>query len=479
MLLRRFFHPRLAQSSYLIACSATREALVIDPHRDVDLYLGAARAEGVRISAVTETHVHADYLSGSRDLAAQTGARLYLSGEGRGPWSYTDDYVRSSGAVLLRDGYVIKIGAIRIEAVHTPGHTPEHLTFVVTDTAAASEPMGAVTGDFVFVGDVGRPDLLERAVRVTGSAEGAARQLYHSLNRLRGYADYLQVWPGHSAGSACGKGLSAVPQSTLGYERRHNWALRLDDEDRFVEEVLHGQPEPPAYFAAMKRLNASGPPPWTEVTRPARASVDEIAAAVERGDVIIDSRPTEEYAAGHIPGSIHIPLDRSFLAWAGSLVPLSANVLMIGDDLRLAHAVADLGLIGIDHVVAHAGPEAVDAWRASGRSLEEMRRVSVGDVAERRGDHRLTVLDVRSFAEREEGHIPGSVHIPLAELPSRLDELARDGEIVVHCQGGARSSIATSLLLAHQFQRVEDLRGGMNAWREAGQSVLTGEAAAA
>ena len=452
---------------------------MIDPHRDVELYLGAARAEGVRISAVTETHVHADFLSGSHALAAQTGARLYLSGEGRGSWSYTDDFVRSSGAVLLRDGYVIKIGAIRVQALHTPGHTPEHLTFVVTDTAAASEPMGAATGDFVFVGDVGRPDLLERAVHVSGSADGAARQLYHSLNRLGGYADYLQLWPGHSAGSACGKGLSAVPQSTLGYERRHNWALRLADEDRFVAEVLHGQPEPPAYFASMKRLNASGPPPWTEVTRPARASLDEIAAAVQRGDVIIDSRATEEYAAGHIPGSIHIPLDRSFLAWAGSLVPLSAKVLLIGDDNQLAHAVADLGLIGIDNVVAHAGPEVIDAWRASGRSLEQTAGTSVEEVAERLGDDRLTVLDVRTIAEREEGQIPGSLHIPLTELSGRLGELARDSELVVHCQAGARSAIATSVLLAHGFQRVEDLRGGMNAWREAGQSVVTGSAAPA
>ncbi len=478
MLLRRFFHPRLAQSSYLIACTASREALVIDPHRDVELYLDAARAEGVRISAVTETHVHADFLSGSRDLAAQTGARLYLSGEGRGPWSYTDDFVRSSGAVLLRDGYVIKIGAIRVQVLHTPGHTPEHLTFVVTDTAAASEPMGAITGDFVFVGDVGRPDLLERAVHVTGSADSAARQLYHSLDRLGGYADYLQLWPGHSAGSACGKGLSAVPQSTLGYERRHNWALRLDDEDQFVAEVLHGQPEPPAYFAAMKRLNASGPPPWTAVTRPARALLDEIATAVRRGDVVIDSRPTEEYAAGHIPGSIHIPLDRSFLAWAGSLVPLSAKVFVIGDDNHMAHAAADLGLIGIDGVVAHAGPEVIDAWRASGRALEQVIGASVEELAERLGDDRLTVLDVRTIAEREEGRIPGSVHIPLTELPDRLGELGRDAELVVHCQAGSRSAIATSVLLAHGFQHVGDLRGGMKAWRDAGQSVVTGSTTA-
>jgi hydroxyacylglutathione hydrolase len=474
MLLRRFFNSRLAQSSYLIACSASREAIVIDPHRDVEVFLAAAGAEGVRITAVTETHVHADFLSGSRDLAAQAGARLYLSGEGRGPWSYSEEFIKSSGAVLLRDGYVIKIGAIRVEAMHTPGHTPEHLTFVVTDTAAGSEPMGAVTGDFVFVGDVGRPDLLERAVHVLGSADGAARQLYHSLNRLGGLADYLQLWPGHSAGSACGKGLSAVPQSTLGYERRHNWGLRVDNEDQFVTEVLHGQPEPPAYFAEMKRLNANGPPPWSDIRRPARASLDELVAALASGDVVIDSRSTEEYAAGHIPGTIHIPSDRSFLNWAGSLVPLSAKVLIIGDDAQLAHTASDLGLIGIDQVVALAGPEIIDAWHKSGRALEDVRRVSVRAAAERLGDDGLTILDVRTAAEREEGHIPGSVHVPLAQLPSRLGELGRDSTVIVHCQGGSRSAIATSVLLARGFHAVEDLRGGLTAWREAGQSVVTG-----
>jgi hydroxyacylglutathione hydrolase len=228
MLLRRFFHPRLAQSSYLIACGTSREAWVIDPHRNVDLYLAAAQQEGVRIVGVAETHVHADFLSGACELAARAGARLYLSGEGRGPWTYTDDYIKRSGAARLHDGYTVRIGAVRLDVMHTPGHTPEHLTFFVTDTAAAAEPMGVVTGDFLFVGDVGRPDLLEVAVQVAGSADRSARQLFQSLTRLATYADYLQVWPGHGAGSACGKGLSAVPQSTLGYERRYNWALRAE-----------------------------------------------------------------------------------------------------------------------------------------------------------------------------------------------------------------------------------------------------------
>lgn len=473
MLLRRFFHPRLAQSSYLVACSASREAIIIDPSRDVDLFLEAARAEGVRIVGVTETHVHADFLSGSRELAARTGAQLYLSGAGRGPWSYTDDFVRATGAVLLQDQTVIQFGAVRLEAIHTPGHTPEHLTFLVTDTAVADEPMGAITGDFLFVGDVGRPDLLERSVRVAGSSDSAARTLFRSLGRLRSYPDYLQLWPGHSAGSACGKGLSAVPHSTLGYERRHNWALQVGDEEQFVTMVLGGQPEPPAYFSDMKRLNAQGSAACDETARPAHVSPDEVVQAIDRGAVVIDARSTEAYAAGHIPGTIHIPPDRSFLTWAGSVVPLSAEVLMIGDELQIAHAVSDLALIGIDHVIGYAGPEVVAAWQQSGRPLETVRAVSVGDVARQARGGDVTVLDVRTSAERAEGHIAGSIHIPLPELCGRLDELDRARPMVVHCQAGARSAIATSVLLARGFPRVEDMRGGLNAWQEAGQQVLT------
>lgn len=479
MLLRRFFQARLAQATYLIACSASREAIVIDPHRDVKVFLAAARAEGVRITAVTETHVHADFLSGSRDLAGETGAQLYLSGAGRGPWSYTDDFVSRARAVLLRDGDVIRIGAVRLETLHTPGHTPEHLTFLVTDTAAAGEPMGAVTGDFLFVGDVGRPDLLERAVHVVGSADGAARQLYHSLGRLTRYPDYLQLWPGHSAGSACGKGLSAVPQSTLGYERRHNWALCVEDEEAFVSSVLEGQPEPPAYFADMKRLNARGSAPLKEIPPPAPMSSEDVAAAMTHGVVVIDGRLTEEYAAGHIPGTMHIPMDRSFVTWMGSLVPLGAQVVLVGEQAQLAAAVDDLRLIGMDHVVGCASAEVVQAWRESGKPLQSVAGASPDDVAARVHRGGVTVLDVRTPAEWTQSRIPGATHIPLTELPSRIGEIQTDQPVIVHCQGGARSAIAASLLQARGFTAVEDLRGGLNAWREAGHGVVTDPCAAA
>jgi hydroxyacylglutathione hydrolase len=238
MLLKRFYDPKLAQASYLVGCAATGEALVVDPNRDVDQYVTAADDEGLRISHVTETHIHADFVSGSRELAARTGAKLYLSDEGGPDWRYA--FAAADGAMLLRDSDSFMVGTVRVEALHTPGHTPEHMTFLITDTATTDRPMGAFTGDFIFVGDVGRPDLLERAAKVAGTMEAGARTLYHSIQRFKGLPDWLQLWPGHGAGSACGKALGAVPSTTLGYERISNWALNAESEDAFVREVLAG-----------------------------------------------------------------------------------------------------------------------------------------------------------------------------------------------------------------------------------------------
>ena len=471
VLLRRFFNPRLAQSSYLIACSTSREGIVIDPHRNIEVFVAAAAADGVRITAVTETHIHADFLSGSAELAARSGARLYLSGEGRGSWSYADDFIRAAGPVLLQHGFAIRVGAVRLDILHTPGHTPEHITFLVTDTAVADEPMGAVTGDFLFVGDIGRPDLLERAIQVAGSAEGGARQLFRSLKRLSSFADYVQLWPGHSAGSACGKGISAVPHSTLGYERRHNWALQIGHEDEFVAGVLGGQPEAPAYFADMKRLNARGSRPWSEVGRPRQVGLDDLVGHLSHGTVVIDTRSASAYAANHIPGTVSLPLDRSFLTWTGSVVPIDASLLLIGDEHAVGEAVVDLGLIGMDHVIGYAGSDVIDAWQRRGRPLEPVRVVSAASAAERFRQGSVVVLDVRGASERAARHIPGSLHIPLPELPARVGEVPSTTPVVVHCQSGARSMIATSLLMTHGHANVENMEGGLAAWLEAGEPL--------
>jgi hydroxyacylglutathione hydrolase len=394
-----------------------------------------------------------------------------LSGEGRGPWSYTDAYIAESGAHLVRAGESIRVGNVRVDVIHTPGHTPEHLTFLVTDTAGAAEPMGAVTGDFVFVGDVGRPDLLERAVQVAGSADAMARQLYHSLVRFAGWPDYLQLWPGHGAGSACGKDLSAVPQSTLGYERRHNWAFRIEDEETFVAAALEGQPEPPAYFAEMKRLNASGPRPWPDVMRPARLAPDEFAEAVARGGPVIDTRPAAEFAAGHIPGTINIPFDRSFLTWAGTLVPMASEIVLVGSETRLAVVVRSLALIGLDQVVGYAAADVLEAWERSRGPLARVRELSADEVAEALRQRAVSVVDVRGMAEWESGHLPEAIHVPLGVLRDRLAELPRDRPLIAQCQSGGRSAIAASIMQAAGFRDVAHLRGGLAAWQRAGHAL--------
>lgn len=289
MLLRQIYHEGLAQASYLIGCQATGEAIVIDPNRNIEQYLAAAQRAGLRITAVTETHIHADFVSGARELAARADARLYLSDMGPAEWKYA--YAADAGASLLRDGDHLMVGNVRLEVRHTPGHTPEHITFLVTDTAHACLPMGLVSGDFVFVGDVGRPDLLERAVGVSGTMEAAARQLFHSLQRFRELPDYLQVWPGHGAGSACGKALGAVPQSTVGYEKAINWAFDIRTEAAFVEAVLAGQPDPPPYFAQMKRVNKAGPAP-RPTDLPAELAFDRLVPALAGELLVVDTRPT-------------------------------------------------------------------------------------------------------------------------------------------------------------------------------------------
>src|SRR5215207_1130570 len=365
MYFRRFYDDQLAQASYLLGCQVTGEALVVDPNRHVGPYLRTAESEGFRITHVTETHIHADFVSGARELAARAGARLLLSGEGGEAWRYR--YAGEAGAESLCDGGQFGVGRLSFRVAHTPGHTPEHLLFLVTDTAGATEPMGALTGDFLFVGDVGRPDLLERAARQAGTAEASARQLFRSLQRLAPLPDWLQLWPGHGAGSACGKALGAVPQSTLGYERRFNWAFGVADEDAFVRAVLAGQPEPPPYFAKMKRINRDGPRVLGELARAPRVAAAGVARALAAGAIVVDTRPAREYVAHGVPGTINIPAGRAFTTWAGWLLPYDRDLHLVVDD-RTGHATDDLlrGLagIGLDRVAGVAGAELLDRWSA-------------------------------------------------------------------------------------------------------------------
>lgn len=470
MILKRFYDEKLAQASYLIGCAATGEALVVDANRDAGQYIAAAEAEALRVAHVTETHIHADYVSGSLELASRTGARLYLSGEGGGEWQY--GFAADAGARTLADGDEFRMGNIRIQAVHTPGHTPEHLTFLVTDGAAADRPLGALTGDFLFVGDVGRPDLLEKAAGVRGTMEAGARDLFRSLTRFRSaYPDWLQIWPGHGAGSACGKGIGAVPQSTLGYEALFNRAFSYDDEDAFVRAVLAGQPEPPRYFAEMKRINRDGPPLLGGFPQPPRLSADDLPALLEERRLVVDTRPADDYAAAHIPGTLNIPLDRSFTTWAGWLVRYGAPFHLIGDAASIEAAVRDLAMIGLDAVAGYFESTVVERWAAAGRETTGVRRIAPAELAARLREDEVRVLDIRGAAEWEAARIPGAPNVPLGHLAERVAELPTGRPLVVHCETGARSAIAASLLEMLGVADVLDLEGGIQAWREAGLAM--------
>jgi hydroxyacylglutathione hydrolase len=468
MIVKQFYEESLAQSAYLIGCAASGEALVIDPTIDIGPYLAAAEAEGLRITAVAETHIHADFVSGARALATAAGATLYVSGEGGPEWQYA--FAHEPGVRVLRNGDVIELGLIRIDVVHTPGHTPEHLMFVVTDTRASSVPLGAFTGDFVFVGDVGRPDLLETAAGQIGTMESSARQLFVSLRTLLRLPDHLLIWPGHGNGSACGKSLGGVPVSSLGYERLVNWALREGDQRAFVASVLEDQPDPPLYFGEMKRVNKEGVPAWTASPDLSAVDAGALDALVRSGQLVIDVRG--DVSAGALPGALTIPMGRSFSAWAGSVVPSLTPFFIVADsDSAAAVARRALAIIGRPGARGWISPATIDDYRARGGRLEALETIDLTDHPPAGG----TIVDVRSSAEWRAGHLDGAVHVPLARLPERVPGLDRSTPVLVYCQAGVRAAVAASALRRMGFTRVASLAGGLSGHRDrAGRSAAVG-----
>jgi hydroxyacylglutathione hydrolase len=474
MLFRRFYDENLAQASYLIACESTREAVIVDPTIDIAFYTRAAGADRVRIAHVTETHVHADFVSGARALADATGATLHLSGEGKSEWAYSQEAL--ANANVLAHGATFGVGNVRLEAIHTPGHTPEHLSFLVADLARGEVPVGIVTGDFVFVGDVGRPDLLERAVGATGSMEGSARTLYSSIQKIREYPDHLQLWPGHGAGSACGKALGSMPQSTLGYEKLFNWAFSSLTEREFVDRILTDQPVPPRYFAVMKRINrdAAG---LTMTGEPKYLELEDIELAMKGDGVVVDSRPAQKFAAGHIPGTINIPLGKSFLNWAGALVPTDGDLYVIVDadsDDAARSVLRNLSKVGLARVRGVFRGEILHEWKSRHGQLQKLQEVDAPGLESIADDPDVEIIDVRNPDEWSHGHLPGATHVPLAALPERIASLDSSARIVLHCKGGGRSSIATSMLQARGFSNVSNLTGGYEGWVAAGLPTEVG-----
>ena len=462
MYFKHVYEDGLAQASYVVGCQATGSAIVIDPRRDIQVYLEIADSEGFSIDYITETHIHADFLSGTRELAAATGAKVLLSGEGGADWQYDFDHES------LTDGDSFTVGNLRFDVIHTPGHTPEHICFVLTDLPSSEEPVMLFTGDFLFVGDVGRPDLLEEAAGVKGAREVGAHQMYESVHKLDYLPDFVQVWPGHGAGSACGKGLSSIPHSTLGYEKRFNWASAIESEEEFVAAVLDGQPEPPTYFAEMKRVNREGPRVLHGFPEPDIGTLARLRELLAEHAWVVDTRSAAEYGAGHIAGTINIPLNRSFNTWAGWLLPYDRPFHLIVDQAHVDEAVRDLAMVGLDDVGAVFAPTVIDAWAESGGEFGTIETRTPGEVEAALLADDAEVLDVRGTAEWRDGHLEGVDVIPTGYLLDHLDELPRRRDLVLHCQSGARSAIAASLLQRAGFENVAHMQGGFAAWEARG-----------
>jgi hydroxyacylglutathione hydrolase len=456
MLLERIYDEDLAQASYVIGCQAKGEAIVIDPRRDLTPYLDLAARKGMRIVAVTETHIHADYLSGSRELAAATGATLYVSGEGGEDWQYGFEAER------LRHGDAITMGNLTIEARHTPGHTPEHLSFLITDGAFSDRPGYLFSGDFVFVGDLGRPDLLDEAAGGVDTRFGGAHQLYESLrDEFLTLPDYVQVHPAHGAGSACGRALGAIASTTVGYERENAWwagFLRDQDEEGFVRALLDGQPDAHAYFARMKRQNKVGPVIMGERSDLVELDSETLAERLAADEVIfVDTRANTEVHTGTVIRSLNVPAVEkasSYGAWVYDpelehrpLVVLAANQAMAREFRD--HAVR----VGIDTVIG---------FTTSIVGLpQEVPAVISQDQLET--TERALLLDVRNRTEYEAGHIPGAVQLSGGRVMWRLDELPTSGTILTYCQSGVRNSVASSALRRAGYDIVE-LDGSYAGW---------------
>ncbi|MDB6078682.1 MAG: metallo-beta-lactamase superfamily protein, partial [Akkermansiaceae bacterium] len=450
MFLRQITDPALAQNAYLLGCQKTGQAVIVDPQRDVDRYLEIAASQDLEIIATVDTHIHADYLSGSRELVERHGLKGYFPGEGGPDWQF--EWAKGLADVhFLKGGDTFRIGGIELRALFTPGHTPEHVALLVTDTGSGAPlPIALLSGDFIFVGDVGRPDLLESAAGQSGAQEPAARQLYESLNATASLPAHLQILPAHGAGSSCGKALGAIPSSVLAYERETNPALRLaaaDDSEPFVREILSGQPEPPLYFARMKRDNRSGPPLLQEgkLPQPQRIAADGLVAWInDPSRVILDLRGDRKTFAGrHLKGSLFTPLAKGKLpSVAGSYVKEDAAILLVAEECQLAEAVRQLIRIGLDRVENWIPAD--EALSATGLATSISRIETAALEKSLQSTPNARVLDVRGVGEYAESHVKDALHIAHTRLAARLDEIDPAATWFIHCGSGLRAAFAAA-----------------------------------
>jgi len=469
MLLHQRFVPGLAIASYVVGDERTGEAVVIDPTRDVEEFMQFAQAHGLRIRHILETHVHADFVVGSRELKARLKDEPVIHVSSMGGPEWTAAY----GDHAVRDGDEVKVGAIRLKALHTPGHTPEHISWALyDDSRSADTPWVLFSGDFLFVGDVGRPDLLgEEAKREL------AHQLYISLfERLGQVPDITELYPNHGAGSLCGKAINARRSSTVGFERRFNPALQRKPEEQWVRDLMADMPLAPPYFRRMKQVNRQGPA-IIGPELPGQRAI-EPKAIYERtceNCLILDVRSKEAFAAAHIPGAINIPFGPQLPVWAGWVLPYNQPIQLVVDHPeQVAPVVTHLLRVGFDEVHGYL-QGGMEAWETSGLPLAGLAAISVHDLHQqlRHLASRITVLDVRTEKEWNSGHIDGAIHIHGGKLQEQFHQIPRDRPVYVICGSGYRGSIAASFLKREGYPQVSNVIGGMTAWKAAGLPVVT------
>ncbi len=453
---KQFYVGCLAHASYLIGDGG--EAVVVDPSRDVQMYLDEAEAHGLRITWVLETHLHADFVSGHRELAARTGATIGIGCKAEASYPHRG----------LCDGDEVRIGQLVFRALETPGHTPESLSFLVFERAGDALPWGVLTGDTLFVGDVGRVDILSSRLPVTD----LAGMMYDSLHRkLLTLPDETRVYPAHGAGSLCGRNISKDTWSTIGRERAMNAALKPMSREAFIAEVTRDVPETPIYYLHSRDVNKAGPALDAERPLPPTLTPRAFAAAAERGAVVVDTRPDEAFAIAHVPEALNVSLDGQYASWVGTLLRPDQPLLLIAEAERIEEAVMRLARVGYEQVVGVL-EGGIERWRAEGLPVGATARVPVESLA----TEGRNVLDVRRAGEWQNFHLAGATHIPLAQLQERVGELDRDTGWVVVCASGYRSSIASSVLQRSGFARVANGVGGMDAYRGAGLPVESGAA---
>ncbi len=451
MYFRQFYLGCLAHASYLIGDGG--EAAVVDPRRDVDEYVDEARAQNLAIRWVIETHLHADFVSGHRELAARTGATIVMGEKARAAFPHR----------AVRDGEEIRLGSLVLRVLETPGHTPESISILVLDPG----PRLVLTGDALFIGDVGRPDLAASATGLT--AEDMAGQLYDSLHdRLLALPDDVAVYPAHGAGSLCGRNISSETSSTIGVQRRTNYALRPMKKEEFVRMMTADLPEVPAYFPRDVELNRAGASAL-DARAPVPLPAGEVRRLADAGATVLDVRAAPAFAAGHPPGAVHVGLSGQFASWAGALLPPERPVVLVTDDAAQAgEAAMRLARVGLENVAGYLDG-GVAAWDRAGLPVARLEQVDVAELrARREDDPGLTVLDVRRPGEYAAGHVPGAVSVPLDRLAREIDTVKAGGRIAIVCESGYRSSVAGSLLLHKRGVEPINVVGGTNAWVAAG-----------